>query len=579
MSYQALYRKYRPASFDEVVGQRHIVQTLKNAIERDRIGHAYLFCGARGTGKTSIAKIFARTLNCTGENKPCMVCENCRESLEGTHPDIIEIDAASNNGVDDVRDLIERVGYAPMLGRYKIYIIDEVHMMTAAAFNALLKTIEEPPEHVIFIFATTEPNKVLPTILSRCQRYDFSQVSEADITYRLKEVCKDENISAEQEALELIAELANGGMRDALSILDQCVAYEPDNLTLSAVREIYGVVQTEEIGKVIEQLTPEHMQEAISFIEDIEAKGFDLKRFVSDMISLLKDSLIYDMAPHTSLLSGRKREVIEQSVSQLPSYKRVKMVGDLMDLFNKLAFSSNVLDYIETTLLKAALYENQKPVSQSYDQPHISQKPAPRKSEMPAKSYPEPQKSIQTTQNSDLAKLFWNSDVSRETFRNGKNLKSEFRFEEDFLLSLLVGANKEFKKSDLEHMNELPNYLSDVKFAKFADSMKGAQIGASGETYILLAVPRELEKDRINLLQENEGFEAFTSKLLDAPKKVFAITAAEMKNLVAAFKKRAADHTLPQKADIKIELKSDQEEISVQEELEKRFPDLIVQDD
>ena len=210
MAYQALYRKYRPASFDEVVGQKHIVKTLQNAVEKNRIAHAYLFCGPRGTGKTSIAKIFARTLNCTGEKKPCMECENCRLSLAGTHPDIIEIDAASNNGVDEVRNLIDRVGYAPLEGKYKVYIIDEVHMMTSGAFNALLKTIEEPPEHVIFIFATTEPHKVLPTILSRCQRYDFSKVSHQDILDRLKWVCEQENITAEESALSLIADLADG---------------------------------------------------------------------------------------------------------------------------------------------------------------------------------------------------------------------------------------------------------------------------------------------------------------------------------------------------------------------------------
>ena len=222
MAYQALYRKYRPADFDEVVGQRQVIQTLKNAVLNNRISHAYLFCGPRGTGKTSIAKIFARMLNCTDPaHAPCGTCSNCRMALSNSHPDIIEIDAASNNGVDEVRNLIERVKYAPMEGKYKVYIIDEVHMMTQGAFNALLKTIEEPPEHVIFIFATTEPNKVLSTIISRCQRFDFTKVSVSDIVSRLKTVCLQEQIDASEEALQLIAELSDGGMRDSLSILDQ----------------------------------------------------------------------------------------------------------------------------------------------------------------------------------------------------------------------------------------------------------------------------------------------------------------------------------------------------------------------
>ncbi|HCR08314.1 MAG TPA: DNA polymerase III subunit gamma/tau, partial [Sutterellaceae bacterium] len=222
MAYQALYRKYRPTTFNEVVGQETIIQTLKNAKAQDRVAHAYLFCGPRGTGKTTIAKIFARMLNCTSteDNQPCGECENCKMALNGSHPDIIEIDAASNNGVEEVRNLIDRVKYAPMQGQYKIYIIDEVHMMTKSAFNALLKTIEEPPKHIVFIFATTEPNKVLPTIISRCQRFDFSKVSAKDIAQRLTTVCEQEKIQIDAEAIGLIASLADGGMRDALSILD-----------------------------------------------------------------------------------------------------------------------------------------------------------------------------------------------------------------------------------------------------------------------------------------------------------------------------------------------------------------------
>ena len=241
MAYQALYRKYRPTNFDEVVGQTHIIQTLKNAIVQNRIAHAYLFCGPRGTGKTSIAKIFAKTLNCTNnQDAPCGVCENCKMAANGSHPDIIEIDAASNNGVDEVRNLIDKVKYAPMQGKYKIYIIDEVHMMTSGAFNALLKTIEEPPAHVIFIFATTEPNKVLPTIISRCQRFDFNKVSMHDIKYRLSVVCKNEGIEIDENGLTLIAQLADGGMRDALSILDQCVAYCSSHIDVNDIRKRAG---------------------------------------------------------------------------------------------------------------------------------------------------------------------------------------------------------------------------------------------------------------------------------------------------------------------------------------------------
>ena len=239
MGYKALYRTYRPNSFDEVAGQKHVVKTLQNAIEQKKIAHAYLFCGPRGTGKTSIAKIFAKTINCENEvEKPCLKCDNCLAVQEGNHPDIIEIDAASNNGVEEVRSLIEKVKYAPLKGKYKVYIIDEVHMMSTGAFNALLKTIEEPPAHVIFILATTEPHKVLPTIISRCQRFDFTKVSRIEIIERIHTILKAENIQCDEDVVKLIAQLADGGLRDALSILDQCIAYAKDNIELHHINEI-----------------------------------------------------------------------------------------------------------------------------------------------------------------------------------------------------------------------------------------------------------------------------------------------------------------------------------------------------
>ncbi len=247
MSYKALYNKYRPASFEEVAGQQSIVRTLRNAINSGKIAHAYLFCGPRGTGKTSMARLFAKALNCEeGIGHQCNKCSNCLALNSSSHPDVIEIDAASNNGVDQVRELIDQVRYLPIKGRYKVYIIDEVHMMSQGAFNALLKTLEEPPDHVIFILATTEPHKVLPTILSRCQRYDFTKIDDADLKAKLLWIAGMEDFSYEDAAIDEIVRLADGGMRDALSILDQALAYGDGSVNEKDILSVFGLTSSKQ---------------------------------------------------------------------------------------------------------------------------------------------------------------------------------------------------------------------------------------------------------------------------------------------------------------------------------------------
>lgn len=592
MAYQALYRKYRPTNFDEVVGQRHIVQTLRNAIKKNRIAHAYLFCGPRGTGKTSIAKIFARTLNCTQDNPPCIECENCRLSLSGNHPDIVELDAASNNGVDEVRALIDRVGYAPLQGRYKVYIIDEVHMMTTGAFNALLKTIEEPPAHVVFIFATTEPHKVLPTILSRCQRYDFSKVSSSDIQSRLAFICQQEGILVDEEALTLIADLADGGMRDALSILDQCIAYEQEHLTAQAVREIYGVVQPEELAQLSSYLVPDQVDQALEFLEEIEKKGMDLKRLIADLISLYKDSLLLDLSKKTKLLSEKRKTLLQQSFLIHPTPKRVSMLNDLMALYNKLAFSSNVMDYLETILLKAALYQvsvypsfsNAKPEisspssnglrslgesNETVDSPTLS-------NNQPSIEEDLPKKSISSPKTPDLASIFWQKNVSRET--TSKNHKSNALKDENFLLSLLVGANKEEKEHDQVLLKENIRYVHDIEYAKFATTLQEGMIVASGPTYLVYSVRDEVNRDFMNGLQESQGYEIYFEALLEKPKKLFVLTIKEAQKLIQTFVNRKKENTLPPAA--QIDLTRPLESLSLTDQLKERFQNQIeVRDD
>lgn len=292
MSYKALYRSYRPQTFGEVAGQEHIVTTLKNAIKENRISHAYLFAGPRGTGKTTVAKLLAKALNCTGENPPCDQCPNCKAITVGEHPDVIEIDAASNNGVDEVRDLIDKVKYAPINGKYKVYIIDEVHMMSTGAFNALLKTLEEPPAHIVFVLATTEPHKILPTIISRCQRFDFKKVENHDIISRLEYVLKSENKKYELSALESVAKLAEGGMRDALSILEQCLAYN-NELTVESVNMVYGLLSMDNKISFIKQLLSKDIKGVLTSLDNMLSGSIDIKRLTFDLVDVLKLSLIH----------------------------------------------------------------------------------------------------------------------------------------------------------------------------------------------------------------------------------------------------------------------------------------------
>ena len=358
MSYTALYRKYRPGEFEDVKGQDHIVTTLKNQIMADRIGHAYLFCGTRGTGKTTIAKIFAKAVNCENpvEGSPCGVCPSCQAIARGSSMNVIEIDAASNNGVDNIREIREEVGYFPTEGKYKVYIIDEVHMLSTGAFNALLKTLEEPPSYVIFILATTEAHKIPTTILSRCQKYDFRRITIDTITDRLRELMEEEGIEVEDKALRYVAKAADGSMRDALSLLDQCIAFFlGQKLTYDHVLEVLGAVDTEIFSRLLRAIMAADVVSAMSVLEELVIQGRDLMQFVSDFTWYLRNLLLLKSAADMEDVLDMSQEnlaLLKEEAQMIDGDVLMRYIRVLSELSGQIRFATQKRVLIEIALIK-----------------------------------------------------------------------------------------------------------------------------------------------------------------------------------------------------------------------------------
>ena len=358
MSYTALYRKFRPDNYDDVKGQEHITTTLSNQIVSERIGHAYLFCGTRGTGKTTVAKIFAKAVNCENpkNGNPCNECPTCKAIAAGVSMNVIEMDAASNNGVENIRQIVDEVQYRPTEGRYKVYIVDEVHMLSTSAFNALLKTLEEPPEYVIFILATTEAHKIPITILSRCQRYDFKHISVDTIKERLKELAHKENMEVEDKALRYIAKTADGSMRDALSLLDQCEAFcIGEALTYDKTLEILGAVDTDVFSDMLRAVVSEDTVSCMQLIEEMVNYGRDLQQFVVDLTWYLRNMLLVktsEDAEEIIDMSSEKLEALREEAAMLDTDVIMRYIRILSELTNQIKFSSQKRVLIEIALIK-----------------------------------------------------------------------------------------------------------------------------------------------------------------------------------------------------------------------------------
>lgn len=357
--HKALYRVYRPKTFEDVVGQEHIVKTLKNQIKNNNIGHAYLFSGTRGTGKTSTAKIFARAVNCLNSvnEEPCNQCEICVDTLNDNIMDIVEIDAASNNSVDDIRELRESVKYTPSKAKYKVYIIDEVHMLSQGAFNALLKTLEEPPSYVIFILATTEPHKIPATILSRCQRFDFKRVSSKDIANRMAYICEKENIQAEEKALNLIARNSQGALRDALSILDQCMSFGNEKIEYNDVIELLGTVNIDELFELSQSIIDENTKKSLQILNEFIIWGKDIRNLINDLIDHFRNLMVCKVSKDLDDIISLPEEIIERLKDQSKTINindLIRILNILSETQDSMKSSSNTRILAEVTMMKIA---------------------------------------------------------------------------------------------------------------------------------------------------------------------------------------------------------------------------------
>ena len=578
MSYQSLYRKYRPQTFDDVIGQESIVTALTNAVLRNKISHAFLLTGPRGTGKTTSAKLLAKAVNCTSETEAiCGVCDNCIQATQNTHPDIVEIDAASNNGVDEIRNLIERVKFMPIVGKYKVFIIDEIHMLSQGAFNALLKTLEEPPEHVVFILATTEIHKVLPTIISRCQRFDFSRINDQQIADRLERIVAAEHREIEPNAARLIASLSGGGMRNALTILEQAMIFTDDLITTKSIYDNNGMVLPEEKIELFSSLQKQNLKGLLDTLSVISDKTVDVSRFVMELVTGLKDSLIYSYTHNTSYLNPNDLDFSKYLNTQYQNDEVIEMIKILLDYHEKIRFSSTPFVHFEIAMIE--LFEKFKGQTSNQmiqkqeileipeedndfeedinlDETLVEQEDLVERFEDSdgeevalTKSEDSDLEEIALTKSEDTQytiNLFETETIIEPEVKTTPVVEVKLDLNLDEIVQYMVSADKDIRLRDQTKFENIRDYLSNPRWAKESNLLHNATLALSGERFILVVTKNQAQSrailDEINLY----GLISFTEEVLGKAKQVFATHETEYRKAIEMFRDLSSKNELPE---------------------------------
>ena len=496
MSYMALYRKFRPTRFSEVKGQDHIVKTLENQMRTGRIGHAYLFCGTRGTGKTTVAKILAKAVNCEHpvDGEPCGECEVCKAIAEGSSMNVIEIDAASNNGVDNIREIKEQVQYSPATGKYKVYIIDEVHMLSIGAFNALLKTLEEPPEYVIFILATTEVHKIPITILSRCQRYDFHRITAATIKKQLSDLMEQEHVDTEDKALEYVARMADGSMRDALSLLDQCIAfYLGEKLTYDNVLEVLGTVDIQVYSDLLDMILSQDINGVMDLLEDVARQGREWSQFITDFLWYLRNLLLVgqgNAAEEALEVSTDQLKLLQEKAQQVEENTLIRYIRILSELLERIRYATSKRVLVEVEMMKMCRPQMEADTNSLADRVRQLEQ--------------------------QLEQLLQSGIPVQQAAQAGQNqiaLQQEVKSEQDPVEQL----NEKFPPAKVEELIELVNHWRDVK-RNLSPQMKyclqRATFSVNEEgTALRVLFPKEMNVESGYFLEEPERIEQLKQEL------------------------------------------------------------------